>query len=61
MAVSGVTDHEDTLFAIENYKNYERMDFKTRMEITYEMNVDMLEVSRTVYSTFMLLGDIGGF
>ena len=33
----------------------------TRLQITFTINPDVMVINRTVYSTFMLLGDVGGF
>ena len=31
-----------------------------RLEVIFEMSKDLLQIERSVYNTFMLLGDIGG-
>ena len=33
----------------------------TRLQLFFTVNQDVTVISRTVYSTFMLLGDVGGF
>ena len=61
MEIQGLTDVEETAFEVKRFEtNPVTQPTSNRMEIYYMMNKDLTQIDRTVYSTFMLLGDIGG-
>ena len=37
------------------------MDLNSRLQLVFSVSHDVTRTTRTVYSTFMLLGDVGGF
>ena len=61
MEIQGLTDVEESGFEVKRFEtNPVTQPTNNRMEIYYMMNKDLTQIDRTVYSTFMLLGDIGG-
>ena len=37
------------------------MNYYERLQLLYSLNKDVTKIERSVYTFFMLLGDIGGF
>ena len=61
LAITGVSDEEDSAFKIEHKETAHRWWFyNERLLIRYEMNKDVEQVERVIYNSFMLLGDVGG-
>ena len=61
LAINGITDKEEKGFITELHeKEYSSSDRYVRLEVIFEMNKDLLQIERSVYNIFMLLGDIGG-
>ena len=62
MDIYGITEEEENAFEmqlvnVENASNY----YETRLEIDIRVNKDRNIIRRSVYNTFSLLGDVGGF
>ena len=61
MAISGITDDEETFFSISPHDFHTRtFTPRTRLTIEYAMSLDVNVVSRSVYTFFDLLGNVGG-
>ena len=64
MVIENLTEVEDTLFRVEqsrvNTRTMPIFDKLTKLQITFEVNTDLTVTEREVYTTFMLLGDVGG-
>ena len=61
LAITGVTDEEDSAFKIEpKLTRHKWWFYNERLSLRYEMNKDVEQVERAVYNSFMLLGDVGG-
>ena len=64
MAVESVTGDEDEYFDIVEGAIAFRSPFpnyQARLVLAFEMSPDVTFISRDVYNSFMLLGDVGGF
>ena len=46
---------------INDRLNFSTASNYTRLQIFFTVDLDVTMIDRTVYSTFMLLGDVGGF
>ena len=62
MDIYGITEEEENAFemklaTVENVSSY----YETRLEIDIRVNKDRNVIRRSVYNTFSLLGDVGGF
>ena len=61
MAISGITDTENTLFSIENSKTSNlNTSFYNRYVHAFHMDYKVETIERSVYNLLMLLGDVGG-
>ena len=61
MGIQSLTDVEETAFEVKRFETNSITQFASnRMELLYMMDKDLTQIDRTVYNTFMLLGDIGG-
>ena len=61
LAITGVSDEEDSAFKIEHTQTtHGWWKYHERLQLSYEMNNDVVKVERAVYNSFMLLGDVGG-
>ena len=62
MAITGLTDKEDTIFSIK--ENQKRLnvdgDFNLRFVQQYQIGYSVKKVERSVYNFLMFLGDVGG-
>ena len=64
MALEGITDKDDTYFTLYHKQDTDRSgnrDFYTRYDLFFGLDDEVTLVERTVYNSFMLLGDVGGF
>ena len=66
IALEGITEEEGRFVQTELGEVHDRLHFasathNTRLQIYYTVDLDVILIDRTVYSTFMLLGDVGGF
>ena len=65
IALDGITTKETDYFQLHEGFEYPRLlsgtSTNTRLQLIFTLNQDVTVISRTVYSTFMLLGDVGGF
>ena len=60
IAINDVTEFEEEYFSIEQNKIYTQLPERTAFELDFYLNKDLTRVERSVYNTFMLLGDVGG-
>ena len=61
MSLSGITDEEQTFFSIEEIGTGLRtFKWETRLLLTFGISFDSVKIERSVYTLFMLLGDVGG-
>ena len=64
IALQGITNVEGELVQAQIGSKFERMLFDTsknaRLQIMYSVSHDVTVINRSVYNTFMLLGDLGG-
>ena len=65
IALDGITTEETNYFQVyeglESSRLFAGTSKNTRLQLFFTVNNDVTVISRTVYSTFMLLGDVGGF
>ena len=61
MGIQSLTDVEESGFEVRKVETNPITQFASnRMELFFMMDKDLTQIDRTVYNTFMLLGDIGG-
>lgn len=61
MAISGITNVEETFFSISQHDFHSRTwGPRCRLTIEYAMSLDVNVVSRSVYTFFDVLGNVGG-
>ena len=62
MAINGITQIEDEAFEIVHTEDIHPIPTnpKSLLLLHYWMDRDLGKVERSVYNTFMLLGDVGG-
>ena len=61
MAITGLTEKEDTIFSIkESSVMLGNQNFNDRYIHQYRMNYAVKTTERSVYNLLMLLGDVGG-
>lgn len=62
MSITGLTDGAGVYFSMQdNEKTSTRTEyFATRFQINYEMSLNSVLTTRSVYNLFTLLGDVGG-
>ena len=62
MAVNGITQIENEAFEIEHTADHYPIPASPTdlLFLTYWVERDLGKVERSVYNTFMLLGDVGG-
>ena len=62
MAINGITQIEDEAFEIVHTEDLHPIpkDPLELLVLRYWMDRDLGKVERSVYNTFMLLGDVGG-
>ena len=61
ISLSGFTEIEETFLTIvKNDQGTRTADYYTRLEIIYEMSLDATKISRSVYTFWMVIGDVGG-
>ena len=62
MDIFGITEQEDNAFEmkLKSAENFSQF-YLTRLEIDIRVNLDKTMIRRSVYNTFALLGDVGGF
>ena len=62
MAIESLTDIEENYFEIEWRKDVIRnYKYNSRLQQIYQLDSDVIFIERSVYNTFMLIGDVGGF
>ena len=62
MDIYQVTEQDESSFEIVELPDfYSYPIYETRIAIAIQMNLDTQTISRSIYNTFNLLGDIGGF
>ena len=62
MDITGLTEEQDQLINLQNDSVDGRTSsYNTRFEYELFFDRDIVTIKRSVYNTFMLLGDIGGF
>ena len=65
IAIDGVTTVNSEFVQSRLGKTYQRprwqVGINSRLQLVFIVNHDVTFTTRTVYSTFMLLGDVGGF
>ena len=62
MDITGLTEQHDQLINLQNDSVDGRTSsHNTRFEYELFFDRDIVTIKRSVYNTFMLLGDIGGF
>ena len=62
MDIFGITEQKDNAFEMKLKKGENLSHFYTsRLEIDIRVNQDKSVIRRSVYNTFALLGDVGGF
>ena len=62
MDIYGVTELTEKAFEMKLKSSENRSSFyDTRLEVDIKMNPDLTIIRRSVYNTFALLGDVGGF
>ena len=61
ISLGELTSHEIEIFRVNaiGERPYEYYD-QVHTSINYEMNLNRVRISRTVFSSFDLIGDIGG-
>ena len=62
ISISGITDMEEiTFFSIALHDTHTTTSsYNYRMSVTYRLNMDLHITSRSVYTAFDLLGNVGG-
>ena len=61
MAIAGLTDEEDHFFTIEDQGFHARTTVpESRLELEFAMSLDLQKESRSVYTFFDVLGNVGG-
>ena len=65
IALDGVTTVDSDFVSSRLGRTYQRPMWQdginSRLQLVFTVNHDVTFTTRTVYSTFMLLGDVGGF
>ena len=62
MDIYEVTELKETAFEMKLKSSEDRTTwYNNRLEIDITMNQDLTIIRRSVYNTFSILGDIGGF
>ena len=62
MAIDSITDVEENYFVIEQGNDVARnYKYNSRLQQIYHFDSDVTYIERSVYNTFMLIGDVGGF
>lgn len=51
---------EEKAFFIEETRTFSNGDYADRVILQYRMSKDLIQIDRSVYTTFNLLGDVGG-
>ena len=61
ISLGELTSHETEIFRVNTIgeRPYEYFD-RVHTSINYEMNLNRIRIVRTVFSSFELIGDIGG-
>ena len=60
IAIDDMTDVEEEFFSIEQDRTFTQLPERTAFKLDIFLDKDLTRVERTVYNTFMLLGDVGG-
>ena len=61
MSLSGITEEEETFFSTVKKDKFTRTGgYNTRLSLDYTMSLDAKKVSRSVYTFWTVIGDVGG-
>ena len=61
MSIPKVTKHTDSFFTIEKVETETRTSARsTRLQMSFTMSRNLIQIERTVYNVFLLLSDVGG-